>query len=84
VVLAFFVTSLSVGFTILWNIFGLEAVGWASFTLGIVILLFFVLFNEFMANWISPFFSRPSPPFLLFRSGAFHACVDVRGVCESL
>jgi hypothetical protein len=84
VVLAFSVTSLPVGFDILWNIFSLEAVDWASFTRGIVILLLFVLFIGLMKTRISPFFSRPSPPFLLFNSGAFHAYVEVRGVGESL
>jgi hypothetical protein len=84
VVLVFFVTSLPVGFTIFWDILGFEAVGWASFTFGIVILLLSVIVIGYMATRTSPFFSRPSPPFLLFSSGAFRACVDVWGVCERL
>jgi amino acid transporter len=48
------VTFLSVGFAILCSVFGLEAVGWASFILGIVILLPFVLFIGFAAKLMTP------------------------------
>jgi amino acid transporter len=52
---------LSIGFAITCNVFGLEAVGWASFALGFLILSPFVLFVAFAARLMTP--SRVFAPF---------------------